>query len=198
MSSDDSFDALMDRLRRGDEQAAQQVFQRFGERLIGLAQSRLNAAMRQKLDPEDVTQSVFRSFFRGQAEGRFDLDSWDSLWSLLTLITLRKCGHKVKYFRAARRDILREARPAPAEDPSAWKAIAREPTPFEAAVLAETLEQTLRGLNGHQRHIVELSLEGYTVPEISASTGRAERSVYRLLEQVKKKLQQLSDDGGES
>ena len=42
---------------------------------------------------EDVMASVFKSFFRRHAEAPFDLSSWDSLWSLLTLITLRKCGY---------------------------------------------------------------------------------------------------------
>ena len=121
MSPEPAFDALMERLRRGERQAAEEIFHRFARRLIGLARSRLEPAIRQKVDPEDVMASVFKSFFLRHAGGQFELDDWDGLWSLLTVITLRKCGHKVEHFRAARRDVKREVHaPDTADDSSAW------------------------------------------------------------------------------
>ena len=45
-----------------------------------------------------------------QAEGQFEVAGWNELWSLLAVITLRKCGHKVQHYRAACRDTRREAR----------------------------------------------------------------------------------------
>src|SRR5688572_29173622 len=144
MSRDPSFAALMERLRRGDPEAAQRIFRHFARRLIGLARERLGPRVRQKVDPEDVLQSVFRSFFTRHADGQYDLEGWDSLWSLLTVITLRKCGYRTRHFRAARRDVQREVAPGAGEAPDApWEAIAREPTPDEAAMLAETVEQML-------------------------------------------------------
>src|SRR5437870_434016 len=98
MPPDPDFRQIMERLGRGDPEAAREVFRRFARRLVGLARQRLDARLRQKLDPEDVVQSVFRSFFSRQAGGQFDLDDWDGVWALLTLITLRKCGHRVEHF----------------------------------------------------------------------------------------------------
>ena len=43
-------------------------------------------------------------------EEPFELSGWDGLWSLLTLITLRKCGHQTRHFRAACRDVRRSLR----------------------------------------------------------------------------------------
>ena len=60
------------------------VFRQFANRLIGLAHAHLDTALRQKVGPEDVAQSVFRSFFRRQADQPYDLESWDGLWSLLS------------------------------------------------------------------------------------------------------------------
>ena len=114
MSSDDSFADLVVRLRAGAPDAAGEIFRRFARRLIGLARLHLDARLRQKIDPEDVMQSALKSFFIRHAGGAFDLDSWDSLWSLLTVITLRKCGHKLEHFQAACRDVRRETTPAPA------------------------------------------------------------------------------------
>src|SRR5260370_7025785 len=105
MSRDLTFETLLERLRGGDGEAAQEIFQRYARRLIALARSRLNPLMRQKVDPEDVMQSVFKSFFARQDEGQFDLTDWDSLWSLLTSLTLRKCGYRTRHFCAASRDL---------------------------------------------------------------------------------------------
>src|SRR5262245_19261250 len=146
MAEQDDFDNLAARLRAGDEEAAAEVFNRFAHRLIALARARLQSVLGTKEDPEDVVQSVYRSFFRRQREGRFQIDSWEDMWGILTVLTVRKCGRRITYFRAARRDVRREIR-LPAEDPrDAWEAVARDPTPSEAAVLTETLEELMRGL----------------------------------------------------
>jgi RNA polymerase sigma-70 factor (ECF subfamily) len=199
MSSDDSFDELIGRLRAGDEDAAGQIFERFAQRLVGLARARLDQFVRRKLDPEEVVQSVYGSFFRRFAEGQFELKNWDSLWTLLTLITVRKCGHQIDYFQAACRDVRHEA-PAPvtAEDSTAsWEAIARDPTPSEAAMLAETVEHLLRMLDDRQRQIVLLRLQGHGPLAISTKVGCSERTVKRVLEHVRKWLQRRHADGGE-
>lgn len=191
MPDDSAFAALMDRLRRGDPAAAEEVFRRFAGRLIGLARAHLDARVRQKEDPEDVVQSVLKSFFLRQQDGAFDLEGWDGLWALLTVITLRKCGLRAEHFRAARRDVGREVVPLPDDEASSWQAIAREPTPSEAAMLAETVERLLAGLEGHERRIAELALQGYKAAEISPQVGLAERTVYRTLERLKGRLKRL-------
>jgi RNA polymerase sigma-70 factor (ECF subfamily) len=199
VAQESSFADLMARLRAGDGRAASLIFRRFEERLIALARSRLSDQLRRKVDPEDVLQSVFRSFFRQQASRPFDLSGWDSLWSLLTVITLRKCGHRVEYFHAACRDVRREAAPPPSAEDSdaAFEAIAREPTPSEAAMLTETLEQVLRGLEGYQRRIVELSLQGHTPAEVGAAVGRTQRTVQRVLKRVRDRLERLRAEGAD-
>ena len=48
------------------------------------------------------------------------------------------------------------------------EAIADEPTPEEAALLAETTEAVMRSLRGDkERWISERSLQGYSIPEIA-------------------------------
>jgi RNA polymerase sigma-70 factor (ECF subfamily) len=111
------------------------------------------------------------------------------------VITLRKCGNRIEYFHAARRDVQREADVPPDE---AWKALeevaARDPTPSEAAVLAETVEELLRGLEAFDREILILQLQGCTIPEISTQVTRAERTVRRAIERIRKRLRRLQTE----
>jgi RNA polymerase sigma-70 factor (ECF subfamily) len=183
----DSFAELVARLREGEGSAADRVVQRFTRRLIALARSRLDAPTRHKVDPEDVVQSVYKSFFHRFRAGRFDLASWEDLWRLLTVITLRKCANQSKFFRRERRQAARES----GEINRVVELPDREPSPREAAVLTETIEELLRSLPSRDRPVLELSLQGYTVLEISQLLGRAERTVWRLREHVRRRLQSL-------
>src|SRR4051794_17676993 len=200
MGPQDSFIELAARLRDGDRGAATAVFRRFAGRLIALARARLDARLRRKLDPEDVVQSVYRSFFGRYRAGQLDLATWDALWSLLTVITVRKCLNRAEYYRAACRDVAGEVDAAAGSGAAAGlsEAIDREPTPLEAAVLAETVERMLRDLGPDDRAIVELTLQGYTSPEISARVGLAERTVRRVRGRIKERLRrmQMADGPG--
>ena len=59
-----------------------EIFQRFASQLIAKARDRLNPDIRRNLDPEDVVQSAYRTFFRRLDEGQFELANWDCLWGL--------------------------------------------------------------------------------------------------------------------
>lgn len=191
MADEEPVEELLERLRAGDEAAAAEVFNRFAQRLIALARTHLQRVIGNKEDPEDVVQSVYRSFFRRQREGQFQIDSWENVWGLLTVITLRKCGKRVEYFRAARRDVRREVRLSATESPNPWEPITQDPTPEESVVLADVLEQVMRGLEDTDREILSLHLQGYTVPEISTQVGFARRTVRRTLETIRNRLRRL-------
>ena len=180
------------------EDAARALFERFTRRLIGLARGQLDARLHHKIDPEDVVQSAYKSFFLRYGEQALAGEGWDGLWGLLTLITLRKCADRVRYYRAECRDVAREAgAPAGAPEDEPWRdAVGREPTPEQAAALAETLEVVLAGLDEDERPVVELSLQGYSTQEISERLGRAERSVRRLRERVRAQLERVRAEVG--
>jgi RNA polymerase sigma-70 factor (ECF subfamily) len=159
------------RLQAGDGEAASKVFHRFAKRLIGLARQRLDTQLRPKVDPEDVIQSVFRSFFAHQAAGELaGLLSWEGLWGMLVIMTLRKCRRQMRLFYADRRDVRREValEPLLASEIYAPELYDREPTPAEAAVLTETVKELLKQLRGRPQQILVLYLQGYSVRQISS------------------------------
>jgi RNA polymerase sigma-70 factor (ECF subfamily) len=181
----------MARLRGGDDAAAAAVFQQFVARLIRLTRSRLETWVRHKVDPEDVVQSVFRSFFTRYQAGQFSVADWDSLWGLLAVITLRKCANQAEHWQAARRDVKQETNPAGDPALASRHLPGHEPTPEEAAILGETIQQLFQGLSPLEGDILALHLQGCEVPEISRRVGRAERTVRRTLELARKDLCRL-------
>ena len=175
--------------READPRAA---LERFSRRLIGLARVHLGDRLRHKVDPEDVVQSVYKSLLVRYGGSAIAAEAWEGLWGLLTVITIRKCADRARYYHADCRDLRREAEVCNGpECISSWlQAPGREPMPDEALDLAETVEELLAGLSGGEQKIVELSLQGYSTQEISQHLGRAERTVRRIREQVRKHLEE--------
>jgi RNA polymerase sigma-70 factor (ECF subfamily) len=192
----DSFPQFLARLQDRDGEAAREVFQRFSSQLIALARRRFAPAFRCKVDPEDVVQSAYKSFFVRYGDGRMEVDDWSGLWGLWTLITLRKCAERIRFHRAGRRDLARDVSMPPGDDDGVpWREVAgREPTPYEAAELAETIDRLLASVSEDERPVIELSLQGYSAPEISRRLDRAERTVRRLRERVRGRLEREHKD----
>jgi RNA polymerase sigma-70 factor (ECF subfamily) len=168
---------------------AREAFDRFTCRLIALARSRLDEQLQHKIDAEDVVQSAYKSFILRYGDDRLGENHLDDLWSLLSLITLRKCADRVRGMRAACRDVRRDAAPARQASDVWHEAVDREPSPDEAAVLAETVQSMLAELTPAERPIIELSLQGYSTRDVCDRLGRAERSVRRVRERVRRRLE---------
>jgi RNA polymerase sigma-70 factor (ECF subfamily) len=167
-----------------------EVFERFTRRLIALARGHIHAKLQHKVDAEDVVQSAYKSLVLRYGDDVLRTQRLDSLWNLLSLITLRKCADRVRHFQADCRDVARE-NPAGADSQfgAMWEAVGREPLPEHAAALSEIVEAILGELTPTERPIIELSLQGYSTSEVSEQLGRAERSVRRVRERVKQRLE---------
>ena len=191
--SEESFLDVKLRLSSGDGDAAREIFQRFSGRLVALARSRMNPRLREKVDPEDVAQSVFKSFFSRQSEGQLELINWDSLWGLLALFTIRKCARRAEHYQADRRDMAREVSVAGGTDGSStgWQFVSTEPTAEQAAILSETLASLMAVLTERERDMLTKSLQGYSPEEVAKSVPCSARTVRRLLLRVRGQLDEM-------
>jgi RNA polymerase sigma factor (sigma-70 family) len=194
MPPDESVTHWIGELKAGHETAANELWNRFYARLIGLARKKLRAAPKRAADEEDVVVSAFETFFRRTREGQFPrLDDRDDLWQLLVAITERKAfnqmrdqgrlkrgGGKVRgesVFRQQGRDD---------SPPGLDGKRGVEPTPEMAALLAEDLRVLLDRLTDDElRRIALLKLEGWTNPEIAAKTGRSLPTIERRLRLIR-------------
>lgn len=175
------------RMRSGDDAAASEVFYRFVNRLLTLAQGRLHPLLCSRLDPEDVVQSVFRTFFRRCTDGQFLLANWDNVWRVLASITVRKCARKNS--RLGRKIVSTDT----PNDSALRAACAREPTPEESAAFLDTLEELMRDLPQRERAIFTLRLQGYGTQDISNELGCTVRKVQRVLQQIRVRLERMEN-----
>src|SRR6516165_3386835 len=96
---------LLARWQNGDQAAATELFRRYAARLIALAKSRLSARLSNRVDPEDVVQSVYRSFFAESRDGRYQLERGGDLWQLLVTITLHKLANQANRLETGKRAV---------------------------------------------------------------------------------------------
>lgn len=194
MSDHDSFDEMKARLKAGDRDAETLVFQRYVRRLIALAGRQFGPGLREKADVEGVVQSVCKSFFLRQRRGEIEVDDWDELWSILATITLRKCANRRDYLRASRRNARREASWT-VQDGEGCQIADRTPTPAEAAIFTETFERFLGSIEPDDRPIVRQILLGYTAEEVARQLDCSERTVRRVCQRAKRRLERLVPPG---
>ncbi len=145
MDSEITFDEVMRRVRAGDGEAETALFQQYVRRLIGLAARQFDDSLRDRADVELVVLSACKSFFLRNRRGEFHVDDWGELWSVLAMITLRKCADRVRHLRAARRDVNREVA-WPAGDDDLSYHLDRAPTPVDTAILTDTVARLFQAM----------------------------------------------------
>src|SRR5262245_28948707 len=81
----------LDRLRAGDDVAAQRLWEEYFRRLVGMARARLQGRAAGPAGSEDIALSAFATFCRGAEAGRFPrLADRNDLWQVLMMLTARK------------------------------------------------------------------------------------------------------------
>jgi DNA-directed RNA polymerase specialized sigma24 family protein len=186
-SGEGSVTRWLGQLQGGDREAAEQLWQRYFLRLVGLARQRLQGAARRAADEEDVALSAFDSFCRNAEAGRFpDLTDRESLWRLLMVLTARKAANLARDEGRQKRGGDVKVVGESEEDHLLDQALSREPSPDFAAQVAEEYERLLRALGDGELEAVALGrMEGYTVNEIAARLDIAARSVKRKLQMIR-------------
>ncbi len=176
--------SLVAAVRDGDARAAEELYERYARRLVGLVRSKMGAKLRAAMEPEDIVQSVFMSIFRGVREGSFDAPPGNTLWNLLAVIAVNKTRRRARFNRAEKRNDDRNL---------AWEESSEVDDRFQlnAAEVKLSLEETLEHLRPVDREILLHRMNGESVDDISKSIGRTGRTVERSLKRSREKLADL-------
>jgi RNA polymerase sigma-70 factor (ECF subfamily) len=180
--------SLLRRVQRGQADASTALFLRYAKRLHSIATSQSSEELARRIDPEDIVQSVFRTFFRRAAEGHYTVPDGEEIWKLLLVIALNKVRAAGAFHRAAKRDVRLTS-----GGPSFDRALETESAPDEAALttLKMVIADLLEGLPETHRRAIELRIEGYEVNEIADHVVRSKRSVERVLQDFRNRLNTL-------
>jgi DNA-directed RNA polymerase specialized sigma24 family protein len=175
-------------LKRGDREAACELWGRYFQKLVELARAHLGGTPRRALDEEDVAVSVFDSFFRRAERGRFPrLDDRDDLWQLLYVLTVRKAANLAHHEKRQRRGGGRVVVLSDLDRFGVEEIIDRAPSPQLAAQLAEQCRGLLASLDDETlKRVAQWKLEGYTNAEIARQTGCIEQTIERKLRTIRR------------
>jgi RNA polymerase sigma-70 factor (ECF subfamily) len=173
-------------LRQGDEGAARQVVEKYLDRLLTLARKRIGQRLLSRIDPEDITQSVFRTVFQRARDGRLHFQDEDGLCKLLTKITLHKTLRRIEFHQASKRHPAREAGQGSRHHERLMALLSHEPSPEAAVVFMDELKHFLGYLTPTERKIIELRLLGYGNQDIADQLElKYDRKIRRLVEHVR-------------
>jgi RNA polymerase sigma-70 factor (ECF subfamily) len=183
--------SLLRRFQRGNDEAATLLYLRYARRLYQLARAQCPADLAQRVDAEDIVQSVFSSFFRRAKQGSYEVPDGEELWKLLLVIALNKIRTKGNFHRAACRDV-RATQPASGMEEALDAHDDENALAFLRLVVAEVLERQPEVY----RQIVHLRIDGHEVGEIAARVSRSRRTVERVLQEFRETLHGALDQTG--
>ena len=191
MSEDSSDSVLWLRaLVSGDEAVVNEFWREYAAPIQRLAEHRMSQALKRRLGPDDILQSVGRTFFRRLGKGEYHFDKSDDVWRLLCAITLTKVRQHTRFHlrkrRGMDREVSLEGSSTGASRELENRAPAPGPTPAEAVEFADQMQHLCDALSEEERHVVLLKLEGLDGPGIAQRLECSERTVRRLLERVRK------------
>lgn len=176
---------LAHRLSNGSESAAGELDRLFRERLCLLVEREMNLRYRRREDPEDVVQSVFRTFFRRAGQGQYEWNHDGALWQLLKQIARHKVLKHARYHDAQARDIAKdETMGDQLED--------TPPDGVGAQIVGDALECALAGLEPPEPEVFRLQLHGYSIAEIIDTVLKGLDASYAEILQLRLQGQSMS------
>ena len=196
---------LIGQVRLGDEAAAQELWDRYSERIVEVARRSLKDSSRRVQDEEDVAVIAFKSLLAGISAGRFpELDQREKLWRLLMVITTRKAAAAIERDHRQKRgggDVRGDSAVMSQKNESNAsggfdRLTSGNPSPDIAAVLADQTRKLLAELTDETaQRVAALKIEGFTHQEIADKLDITTRTVERRLKQIRELWQKiLSED----
>jgi DNA-directed RNA polymerase specialized sigma24 family protein len=197
---------LLQQLRDGEASTAQQaLWERYFQRLAGIARMKLAPVASRVRDEEDIALSTLDSFFQATEAGRYpEIGDRTELWPLLAQIAVCKALKHRERELATKRG-AGAVRGDSAVDGLSWNRsidaqagfdqfLSSEPTPDSVAELKELVCNLMQRLeNVTLRQVAQLKLSGYANNEIADKLEVSERTVERKLVRIRTLLSMLGE-----
>jgi RNA polymerase sigma-70 factor (ECF subfamily) len=185
---------LLARIQKGDEEAARELLCRYESKVRMVVRRQLPRLLRSRFDSLDFLQSVWGSFFHRIRTSSNDLEEEPNLIAFLAWAARNKVIDEYRRASTQRQDIHRESPLHNAAD-DGGELVAPDETPSQLVEARETYGRLRALLPEDRRVILELKAQGYSCPEIGQRLGISERTVQRVLEDLRNRAR--IEDGPE-
>ena len=187
---------LLLRLKQGDKEAANDLIERYFNRVVLAAETHLRGRRVHATSGEDIAASVFESLWQRASENRFDgdeLQDASELWRLLCKMVDYKAKDHLRRESALKRgggELVGESGLGDVQNgvPMGINSVPdRRPSTWDIASFREQHTLLLKSLESETlQQVATLRLDGFRVAEIAEVFSKSERWVRRKLELIRK------------
>jgi RNA polymerase sigma-70 factor (ECF subfamily) len=189
---DDDLAGLIERVKAGDDDAIRELIRRFEGEVRTIVRVRLPQSLRSQFDSMDFVQAVWQSVLTKDGQDLGHFTNARHFRGFLAGVARNKVFEEHRrrtrtrkyslkreeplYVRRGDRELVREV---PATDP----------TPSQDAQAHDRFAQLIEGRSPQEAEVVELRRRGLTFEEIAERTGLSERSVRRVIESIRQRME---------
>jgi len=187
--------AFLDRIRAGDERAARELLARYEAQVRLVVRRQLPRLLRSRFDSLDFLQSVWASFFRRLRAGPEQFEDPRYLVTFLARVAHNKIVDQYRRAASRKHDIRREE-PLSEGGSRTRELIAEQDTASELAEAQEAFDRLRDLLPAGRREILGLKAEGLSSREIGERLGLSERTVRRVLQDLRRRAEAADQSEG--
>jgi RNA polymerase sigma factor (sigma-70 family) len=173
------------RIRDGDEDAARQLLRRYEAKVRLVVRRQLPRLLRSRFDSHDFVQSVWGSFFRRVKTSPAELEGTDNLIGFLARAARNKVIDEYRRASSRKQDKRREESMWDGSEPR--ELADGSDTPIEVAEASEAFSRLRDLVPEDRRAILDLKAEGLSTVDIAARLGLGERTVRRVIEDLRRR-----------
>jgi RNA polymerase sigma factor (sigma-70 family) len=180
------FHQLLQRVNERDPDAVDEFVANYRGELYWVIRRRLHQRLRSLFDSVDFLQSVWADFFAIPADQLKFASPSDLRAFLLDMAAHKLIDTFRRHFQCQRRNLNREHSLDGSARTVAQALTGQDPTPSQDAIAQETWEKLVQGLPHASQTVLTMLHEGRSHREIARALSVNERTVSRLVRNMKK------------
>jgi RNA polymerase sigma factor (sigma-70 family) len=192
MPSEDDLANLLARAKAGDQEAIRDFLSQFEWEVRMMVRARLPKRLRTQFDSVDFVQAVWQSFFSDLARDAPDFERAEHVRRFLAGVVRNKVfeQHR-KLTRTEKYDMSREERlyVRRGDHDVPRDLVSPDPSPSETAQASDCLAQLTAGRSPREVEVISLRRQGLTFDEIATKTGVDERTVRRIIDSARTRME---------
>lgn len=192
MQDDPDISDLIHRARDGDNLAIREFLDRFEGEVRIMVRGQLPRKLRNQFDSMDFVQSVWQSFFSILQTTSREFANTNHLRAFLAGVARNKVYEVHRKLTRTQKYALSREEPRGGRDWAGgdeFELISPEPTPSQEVQASDRLAQLIAGCSTRQVQVITLRHQGMTFEEIARRTGINERSVRRVIDEARERME---------